>query len=77
MLMSQKISQAIGMSAVVLALGAAPACSQGESQPQRQAAAVPADLQIGEQKFRANCSACHGVEGGGDHTGAAACSQDL
>ena len=59
--MKTKTSQAMWMTVLVLALGAAPACSQGESQPQSAVAAVPADLQSGEQKFVANCSACHGV----------------
>ena len=67
--MSRKVSQAMEMSALLLALGAAPACSQGESQPQSQAVAVPADLHGGEQKFTANCSACHGVGGVGTKQG--------
>ena len=64
-----KVSRAVWMSVLGLALGAAPACSQGESQPQSQAVAVPADLQSGEQKFTANCSACHGVGGVGTKQG--------
>ncbi|MBM4126730.1 MAG: cytochrome c [Nitrospira sp.] len=64
-----KASQAVWMSMLVFALGAAPACSQSESQPQSQAGTVPAELQIGEQKFMANCSACHGVGGVGTKQG--------
>jgi mono/diheme cytochrome c family protein len=67
--MSRKASQVMWMSVFVVALGAAPACSQGESQPQNTAEAVPAELRIGEQKFVANCSACHGVGGVGTKQG--------
>ena len=68
--MTIKIPQTVWISVLVLALGAAPACSQGESQPQSAtAAAVPAELQSGEQKFMANCSACHGVGGVGTKQG--------
>jgi len=41
-------------------LVAMPACSQGESTPKSAAPQVPADLQAGEAKFKAHCSACHG-----------------
>lgn len=44
-----------------LVLGATPACSQGETSPKSSAAPVPAELQAGEAKFKANCAACHGV----------------
>jgi mono/diheme cytochrome c family protein len=64
-----KASQAMWMTVVVLALGAAPACSQSESPSQSTTAAVPAELQSGEQKFVANCSACHGVGGVGTKQG--------
>lgn len=64
-----KVSRAVWMSVMVLVLGAAPACSQGESQPQGATVAVPADLQSGEQKFVANCSLCHGVGAGGTKQG--------
>ena len=64
-----KVSQAMWMSLVVLVLGAAPACSQGESQPPAAASAVPTELQSGEQKFVANCSLCHGIGGVGTKQG--------
>lgn len=67
--MTTRASQAVWMTVLVLALGAAPACSQGESQPQSATEAVPAELQSGEQKFVANCSACHGVGGVGTKQG--------
>jgi len=41
-------------------LVAMPACSQGESTPKSALPQVPAELQAGEAKFKANCSACHG-----------------
>lgn len=67
--LSMKTLQTIWMSMFVLALGAAPACSQGEAPPQGAAQVVPAELQTGEQKFMANCSACHGVGGVGTKQG--------
>lgn len=67
--MKTKLSQAMWMTGLVIALGAAPACSQSESPSQSAAVAVPADLQSGEQKFVANCSACHGVGGVGTKQG--------
>ncbi|HEX5645795.1 MAG TPA: cytochrome c [Nitrospira sp.] len=67
--MSRKVLQAMRRSVLVLALGAAPACSQGEAQQQGAAQAVPAEFQTGEQKFMANCSACHGVGGVGTKQG--------
>ena len=64
-----KTSQAVWMSVLVIALGAAPACSQSESQSPSPTGAVPAELQGGEQRFVANCSACHGVGGVGTKQG--------
>lgn len=65
-----KISQTCGMAAVLCVLSVAPACSQGESTPKAVATgAVPAELQPGEAKFKANCSACHGTGGVGTSQG--------
>jgi mono/diheme cytochrome c family protein len=63
-----KTPQKLGISLLVLALSAAPACSQSETQPQGAAGSAPAEFRDGEQKFSAKCSACHGAGGvGTDH----------
>ena len=59
------------MGVVMLALAAMPACGQGETTPKSAATPVPADLQPGEAKFNANCSACHGPGGMGTKQGPA------
>ncbi len=59
-----------GLAVLLCALSAAPACSQGESAPKAVAiGAVPAELQTGETKFKANCMACHGAGGVGTSQG--------
>jgi len=65
-----KISRACGMAVLFCVVGVAPACSQGESAPKAAVnALVPADVQPGEGKFKANCAACHGVDGVGTSQG--------
>ncbi len=65
-----KISRACGMAVLFCVVGVAPACSQGESAPKAAVnGAIPADVQPGEAKFKANCSACHGVGGVGTSQG--------
>jgi mono/diheme cytochrome c family protein len=59
----------IGISLLVLLLSAAPACSQDETMPKGAAAPTPIDLQGGEQRFVAKCSACHGIGGVGTKQG--------
>lgn len=54
---------------LLVALVAMPACSQGETAPKGSAAPVPAELQAGEAKFKANCAACHGGGGVGTSQG--------
>lgn len=57
------------VSLTALMLSATPACSQSEPAPKSAAAPVPAEFQAGEAKFRANCAACHGVDGMGTKQG--------
>ncbi|MEC4888461.1 MAG: cytochrome c [Nitrospira sp.] len=68
-----KIAQFVGLGFLVLSVGVAPACSQGEPPAKpassQSSAAVPAELQPGEAKFTANCSACHGAGGVGTQQG--------
>ena len=61
--------QTLWISLVALLLSAAPACSQSEPSPQGAAGPAPAELRDGEQKFTANCSACHGAGGVGTKQG--------
>lgn len=62
-------SQVWGLVSLLVALIVSPACSQGESSPKASSGVVPADVQAGEAKFKANCSACHGVGGVGTNQG--------
>ena len=64
-----RMLRTIGITLVLLLLGAAPACSQSETTPKGAAAPAPVDLQGGEQKFAAKCSACHGAGGVGTNQG--------
>ena len=66
---TMNVSRTIWISLVVLILSAAPACSQSETKPKGGVATAPAELQGGEQKFTANCSACHGAGGVGTTQG--------
>lgn len=45
------------------------ACSQSEAPATGASSAVPAELQAGEAKFKANCSVCHGQAGVGTSQG--------
>lgn len=62
-------SRVWGIGWLVVALAAAPACSQGEPAPKSAGGPVPAELQAGEGKFKSNCSACHGAGGVGTSQG--------
>lgn len=66
-----KLSRMIWVSTVLLTLGATPACSQNGGEPKLTGtvASAPAELRNGEQKFNANCSACHGAGGVGTAQG--------
>jgi mono/diheme cytochrome c family protein len=66
---TMKMPQILGIGFIALLLSAAPACSQSEPPPQAAAGSAPAELRDGEQKFTANCSACHGAGGVGTKQG--------
>ena len=67
---TMKMPQILGIGFIALVLSAAPACSQNEPPPpQGVASPAPAELRDGEQKFTANCSACHGAGGVGTKQG--------
>jgi len=67
---TMRTPQTLWISIVALLLSATPACSQSEPPPPQGAASpAPAELRDGEQKFTANCSACHGAGGVGTKQG--------
>lgn len=67
---TMKMPQMFGIGFIALLLSATPACSQSEPPPPQGAASpAPAELRDGEQKFTANCSACHGAGGVGTKQG--------
>lgn len=57
------------LSLFCLMLAAVPACNQGEAPATSPPSSVPAELQAGEAKFKANCAVCHGQAGVGTSQG--------
>src|SRR5215510_86256 len=55
--------------ACALALAAFVACDSSQPKPAVGGGALPPELQAGEAKFNANCSACHGPQGKGTNQG--------
>jgi mono/diheme cytochrome c family protein len=51
------------------ALAAFAACDSSQPKPAVGGGTLPAELQAGEAKFNANCSACHGPQGTGSQQG--------
>lgn len=54
-----------------IALAAFAACDSSQPKPAVGGGTLPAELQAGEAKFNANCSACHGPQGTGSQQGPA------
>ena len=54
---------------VTAALAAFVACDSSQPKPAVGGGPLPAELQAGEAKFNANCSACHGPQGVGTQQG--------
>ncbi len=52
-----------------IALAAFVACDSSQPKPAVGGGTLPAELQAGEAKFNANCSACHGPQGTGSQQG--------
>lgn len=51
-----------------LAFGVVVACDSSQPKPAVDGGPVPAEFQVGEVKFKANCAVCHGAEAvGTDH----------
>jgi len=52
-----------------IALAVFAACDSSQPKPAVGGGTLPAELQAGEAKFKANCSACHGPQGTGSQQG--------
>jgi mono/diheme cytochrome c family protein len=59
-----RVSLVSAMTLVVFA-----ACDSSQPKPAVSGGPLPAELQAGEAKFNANCSACHGAQGKGTQQG--------
>src|SRR5215510_2531667 len=55
--------------ACALALALFVACDSSQPKPAVSGGPLPPELQAGEAKFNANCSACHGPQGRGTQQG--------
>lgn len=52
-----------------IALAAFASCDSSQPKPAVGGGTLPAELQAGEARFNANCSACHGPQGAGSQQG--------
>ena len=59
----------VRLSVCLILLAGSPACSQDEPVSKSPAGPAPAEFQVGEAKFNANCSVCHGPQGVGTQQG--------
>ena len=69
MLLSNLRLKAWGLSVMVAALVACESGATNQDGAKPVAGATPADVQVGEAKFKANCAACHGDRGVGTKQG--------
>ncbi len=67
--MTPSRSKAPAVLALALVLCAVAACDSSQPKPAAGAGAVPAELQAGESKYNAHCSACHGPQAAGTQQG--------
>ena len=65
------IPSRLGILGLMFGLGlcAVTACDSSQPKPAAGGGSVPPELQAGEAKFNANCSACHGPQGTGTQQG--------
>jgi len=62
------MNRPILLMALFMAAGFVSACDASSSKPAMSGGPVPAEFQIGEAKFNAHCSVCHGQRASGtDH----------
>jgi len=69
MLLSNLRLKAWGLSVMVAVLVACESGATNQDGAKPVAGATPADVQVGEAKFKANCAACHGDRGVGTKQG--------
>lgn len=65
----QVLTRPILMVAVTAALTMVAACDSSPPKPAVGGGAIPAEMQAGEAKFNAHCSACHGPQATGTKQG--------
>ena len=59
----------VGFAVMVAALAACESNATNQDAAKPAGGATPAEVQVGEAKFTANCAACHGVRGVGTKQG--------
>ena len=63
-----RMNQRVPVGVLYVLLGLLPACDASPSKQAVSGETVPAEFQVGEAKFNANCSVCHGQRAAGtDH----------
>lgn len=63
--MRETLSMSLSVLGLTLGLYAMAACDSSQPKPAAGGGTVPAELQAGEAKFNAHCSACHGAQAAG------------
>jgi mono/diheme cytochrome c family protein len=67
--MRETLSMLLSVLGLTLGLYAMTACDSSQPKPAAGGGTVPAELQAGEAKFNAHCSACHGPQATGTQQG--------
>jgi len=67
--MRETLSMLLSVLGLTLGLYAMVACDSSQPKPAAGGGTVPAELQAGEAKFNAHCSACHGAQAIGTQQG--------
>ena len=67
--MRETLSMSLSVLGLTLGLYAMAACDSSQPKPAAGGGIVPAELQAGEAKFNAHCSACHGAQAAGTQQG--------
>ena len=67
--MRETLSMSLSVLGLTLGLSAMAACDSSQPKPAAGGGTVPAELQAGEAKFNAHCSACHGAQAAGTQQG--------
>ena len=67
--MRETLSMLLSVLGLTLGLYAMAACDSSQPKPAAGGGTAPAELQVGEAKFNAHCSACHGPQATGTQQG--------